>query len=126
MPMHDNHHLHHGLNRIDLGNSQVLMDTLRWHRMVLVLVLDGLGWDWMLIIMKTMMMIVFTSLPPHPTQSPGLPYKTLIEKAVHASDDQTRQIHLHCKGALLKYSLVQDKFAPKHQNLTQCAGTPAY
>ena len=62
----------------------------------------------------------------HPTHSPGLPYKTLIEKAVHASDDQTRQIHLHCKGARLKYSLVQDKFAPKHQNLTQCAGTPAY
>ena len=48
---------------------------------------------------------------PHPTHTPGIPYKTLIGESVHAPDDQTRQTHLQCKGALLKSSLVEDKFA---------------
>ena len=68
-------------------------------------------------LLKQMVMMIFLDLPSN--THPLYPlYKTLIAKALHAHDDQTRQTHLQYKGALLRSSLVEDKFEENAETTT--------
>ena len=68
-------------------------------------------------LLKQMVMMIFLD-PPSNTHPLYPLYKTLIAKALHAHDDQTRQTHLQYKGALLRSSLVEDKFEENAETTT--------